>query len=102
VTQLKAKSHFAYSERVVEQARSLKCFVEVNAMVQVMKLPGKLRTLYWFHKLYVTSTIGNGLMLWHNQAINMAKIVSLIHTSAPMPKGTFFCLPSTLYSTWYL
>ena len=66
-----------YSERVVEQARSLKCFVEVNAMVQVMKLPGKLRTLYWFPKLYVPSTIDNKLMLWHNQAIYMAKIASL-------------------------
>ena len=90
MTQLKAKSHFAYSERVVEQARSLKCFVEVNAMVQVMKLPSKLGTLYWFPKRYVLSTINNKLMLWHNQVIYMVKIASLIQAGAPLPNPRIF------------
>ena len=98
MTQLKAKSHFAYSERVVEQARSLKCFVEVNAMVQVMKLPSKLGTLYWFPKLYVLSSTNNKLMLWHNQAIYIAQIAWLIQAGELLPKYILFCpSPNCLY-----
>ena len=67
-------------------------------MVQVMKLPSKLGTLYWFPKLYVLSSTNNKLMLWHNQAIYIAQIAWLIQAGELLHKYILFCpSPNCLY-----